>query len=246
MILPKKSSSFLGGINETILASLGFWYIYAIAFFLILCMVLAIWPASGRLKLCLPDDKPEFSTFPWFSMMFGAGMGIGMLTFTTAEPMYHFAQPPATIQRLTLPSSAGNVCDAYIWTLTHWGFAAWAAVGKGIKWLSNLNLGLSFCVLAFFVIFGTTLLGLQALFLGVWDYLLSTPGNIFCLVRRRYASGRRTSRLAGWLEYLLLGLVDRFCTLCQPVLAHISRRRTVHNGIALDHLFAQPLTIQLH
>ncbi len=290
MIFPKRSSSFLGGINEAILASFGFWYIYAMAFFVIVCLALAIWPSSGRLKLGLPDDQPEFSNFSWFSMMFGAGIGIGMLTFATAEPMYHFAQNPATIQAVTEPNTLGNVRDAYIWSFTHWGLAAWAAyaivglslgycayrrglpltirsgltplfgkrmsgflghvvdvvavvatvlgvsqtlgfgveqflsglarigvgdwlhttaadgtrssstvgiigallvimgastlsalsgVGKGIKWLSNINMGLSFFVLAFFILFGPTLFGLQALFVGLWDYLVSIPGNIF-------------------------------------------------------------------
>ncbi len=290
MIFPKRSSSFLSGINDAILGSFGFWYIDAMAFFLILCLGLAIWPASGRLKLGLPDDKPEFSNFSWFSMMFGAGIGIGMLTFATAEPMYHFAKNPATIQALTQPSSLGNVRDAYIWSFTHWGFAAWGAyaivglslgyvsyrrglpltirsgltplfgkwmsgtlghvvdvvavvatvlgvsqtlgfgveqfvsglsrigvgdwlyttaadgkrssstaaiivalivimgastlsamsgVGKGIKWLSNINMGLSFFVLAFFAVFGSTLFGLQALVVGLWDYVVSIPGHIF-------------------------------------------------------------------
>ena len=67
-------------------------------------------------------------------MMFGAGIGIGMLTFATAEPMYHFAKNPATLQALTEPSTLGNVRDAYIWSFTHWGFAAWAAyAGVGLS-----------------------------------------------------------------------------------------------------------------
>jgi choline-glycine betaine transporter len=64
------------------------------AFFVILCFALALWPAAGRLRLGHEDDRPEFSNFSWFSMMFGAGIGIGMLTFATAEPMYHFAKQP--------------------------------------------------------------------------------------------------------------------------------------------------------
>ena len=48
-------------------------------------------------------------------MMFGAGIGIGMLTFATAEPMYHFAKNPSTIMGLTEGSTAGNVREAYIW-----------------------------------------------------------------------------------------------------------------------------------
>ncbi len=139
IVFPKRSSAFLSGINDFILASFGGWYVYAMAFFVILCLGLALWPASGRLKMGLPGDKPEFSNFSWFSMMFGAGIGIGMLTFATAEPMYHFAKNPATMQGLTQPSTLGNVRDAYIWSFTHWGFAAWAAyaiVGLSLGYFS--------------------------------------------------------------------------------------------------------------
>ena len=343
MIFPKRSSSFLSGINDTILASFGFWYIYAMAFFVITCLALAIWPASGRLKLGLKDDKPEFSSFSWFSMMFGAGIGIGMLTFATAEPMYHFAKNPATIQALTEPSTLGNVRDAYIWSFTHWGFAAWAAyaivglslgycsyrrglpltirsgltpifgkwmsgplghvvdvvavvatvlgvsqtlgfgveqfvsglsrigfgdwlfttaadgsrssstagiiaallvimgastlsalsgVGKGIKWLSNINMGLSFFVLAFFVIFGSTLFGLQALFLGMWDYLISIPGNMFAVWAK---DGTPVGdALAGWqggwtIFYWAWWIA--FAPFVGLFLARISRGRTVREYV---------------
>jgi choline/carnitine/betaine transport len=343
MIFPKRSSSFLGDINNTILASFGFWYIYAMAFFIIVCVALAIWPASGRLKLGLPDDKPEFSNFSWFSMMFGAGIGIGMLTFSTAEPMYHFAKNPATIRSLTEPSTLGNVRDAYIWSFTHWGFAAWAAyaivglslgycayrrglpltirsgltplfgkwmsgplghvvdvvavvatvlgvsqtlgfgveqfvsglsrigfgdwlsttaadgtrssstagivaalvvimgastlsalsgVGKGIKWLSNINMGLSLFVLAFFVIFGSTLFGLQTLFVGLWDYVASIPRNIFAVWTK---DGTPVGdALAGWqgdwtIFYWAWWIA--FAPFVGLFLARISRGRTVREYV---------------
>ena len=287
---PAQAGEVLGALNTIILASFNYWYVYVMAFFVILCFALALWPAAGRLKMGLEGDEPEFSNFSWFSMMFGAGIGIGMLTFATAEPMYHWGANPATIQGLTEGSTAGNVRDAYIWSFTHWGLAAWASyaivglalgyfsyrrglpltirsslapifgrslsgpvghvvdvvavvatvlgvsqtlgfgveqfisglsrigfgdwlfstaedgskssstlgiivallvimgastlsalsgVGKGIKWLSNINMGLSFFLLAFFIIFGSTFFGLQALFVGIWDYLLSIPGNLF-------------------------------------------------------------------
>ena len=323
--------------------SFGFWYVYAMAFFVITCLALAIWPASGRLKLGLQDDKPEFSSFSWFSMMFGAGIGIGMLTFATAEPMYHFAKNPATIQALTQPSTLGNVRDAYIWSFTHWGFAAWAAyaivglslgycsyrrglpltirsgltpifgkwmsgplghvvdvvavvatvlgvsqtlgfgveqfvaglsrigvgdwlfttaadgsrssstagiiaallvimgastlsalsgVGKGIKWLSNINMGLSFFVLAFFVIFGSTLFGLQALFVGMWDYVASIPGNMFAVWAK---DGTPVGdALAGWqggwtIFYWAWWIA--FAPFVGLFLARISRGRTVREYV---------------
>ena len=57
--------------------------------------------------------------------------------------------------------------------------SALSGVGKGIKWLSNINMGLSFFILIFFLIFGSTFFGLSALIVGIWDYLVSIPGNLF-------------------------------------------------------------------
>jgi choline-glycine betaine transporter len=57
--------------------------------------------------------------------------------------------------------------------------SALSGVGKGIKWLSNINMVLSFLVLFFFLIFGSTFFGLTNLFVGIWDYIASIPGNMF-------------------------------------------------------------------
>lgn len=72
-------------------------YIYAAALFLVLCVSLTVFPATGKIKLGRAEDTRESSSFSWFSMMFGAGIGIGMLTFATAEPMYHFVTNPNVI-----------------------------------------------------------------------------------------------------------------------------------------------------
>ena len=58
-------------------------------------------------------------------MMFGAGIGIGMLTFSTAEPLYHFSSNPDIIRGFVEPQSAENVRGAFKWSLLHWGFGAW-------------------------------------------------------------------------------------------------------------------------
>jgi choline/glycine/proline betaine transport protein len=304
---PDNAASVLGQLNTIILDGFNYWYIYAMAFFVILCSGMALWPKVGKLRLGRSEDVPEFSNFSWFSMMFGAGIGIGMLTFATAEPMYHFAKNPSTIMGLTEGSTVGNVRDAYIWSFTHWGLAAWAAysivglalafhsyrrglpltirsslaplfgeklsgkightidvvavvatvlgisqtlgfgveqfisglstigfgdwlysldaegvrststagiifalviimggstisalsgVGKGIKWLSNINMILSFFVLGFFLIFGSTFFGLSSFFVGIWDYLISVPNNMFTVWT---ADGTPAGdALAGW------------------------------------------------
>jgi choline-glycine betaine transporter len=52
-------------------------------------------------------------------MMLGAGIGIGMLTFATAEPMYHFAKNPSTIMGPE-GSTWAMFATLYIWSFTHW------------------------------------------------------------------------------------------------------------------------------
>jgi choline/carnitine/betaine transport len=342
---PDNAGRVLSDINSTILGLFNYWYVYVMAFFVILCLVLAVLPTSGRLRLGLDDDRPEFSNFSWFSMMFGAGIGIGMLTFATAEPMYHWASNPDTIRGLAEGSTAESVRSAYVWSFTHWGLAAWAAyaivglglgyyayrrnlpltirsalvpifgrslegplghiidvvavvatvlgvsqtlgfgveqfvsglvrigigdwlqitaedgsvqasiagivialvvimgastlsamsgVGKGIKWLSNLNMGLSFFLLLFFIVFGSTFFGLQALFVGMWDYLISIPGNLFTVWNADGVEGSTASQLAGWqggwtIFYWAWWIA--FAPFVGVFLARISKGRTVREYV---------------
>ncbi|MEJ7520444.1 BCCT family transporter, partial [Staphylococcus saprophyticus] len=59
-----------------------------ISIILIFCITLIFHPI-GKLKLGKPDDKPEFNTISWLTMLFSAGMGIGLVFWTTAEPISH-------------------------------------------------------------------------------------------------------------------------------------------------------------
>jgi choline-glycine betaine transporter len=105
---PTQAGGVLSSWNSAILANFAAWYIWVVAAFVIVCLGLAIWPAAGRLNLGSDSDTPEFSNFSWFSMMFGAGIGVGMLTFAVAEPVAHFGSNPETIQGLT--TGGGRQC----------------------------------------------------------------------------------------------------------------------------------------
>ena len=59
-------------------------------------------------------------------MMFGAGIGVGMLTWAVAEPVYHFNNNPEVIQGLATGAAADNIRNAYKWSFLHWGLGAWA------------------------------------------------------------------------------------------------------------------------
>jgi len=75
----------------------------------------------GNIRLGGEDAEPDFSTMAWFAMLFSAGMGIGLMFFSVAEPMWHLLYPPH--------SEAGTVAatrDAMGVTFLHWGLHAWA------------------------------------------------------------------------------------------------------------------------
>ena len=107
--VPENAAAVLNAMNGAMLKSFASWYIYVVALFLILCIALALIPMTGRLKLGLPGDRPEFSRFSWFSMMFGAGIGVGMLTYSTAEPLYHFGNNPDVIMGPADALASNNV-----------------------------------------------------------------------------------------------------------------------------------------
>ena len=288
IFFPVRANETLSAANENIISSFSGWYVYLVALLMIIALVLAAFPQSGRLRIGAPDDKPEFSRFSWFAMLFGAGIGIGMLTFSTGEPLAHFSNNPEIIRGAIEARSAEAVRPAYVYTFLHWGFAAWATyalvglaigyvsyrrglpltirsalvplfgermsgaaghvvdvvavvatilgvavtmglgveqfvaglyrvgmgdwlinsegtastsaivvalpvlvgastvsalsgVGRGIKWLSNLNMGLSFLLLALFVIVGSGLYGLQLMGNGLVDYIAALPAKTLTL-----------------------------------------------------------------
>jgi choline/carnitine/betaine transport len=302
---PEGAGAVLSSIRATIDANTGPWYMYVVSFYIIVCLVLALIPSTGSIRLGGVDSKPEFSSFSWFSMMFGAGIGIGMLTFATAEPLYHFGTNPDVITGDATASSADNVRSAMKWSFLHWGFSAWGSyaivglslaffsysrglpltirsgltplfgralegplghiidivsviatilgvsvtlgygvsqfaagvfnitgmgwlmnaegsptaiamimclvivmflstlsalsgVGKGIKWLSNINMGLSFFILAFLLVFGSTLFAFQSLFLGIWDYIIALPTMSISVFSGDGVEGSVATQLAGW------------------------------------------------
>jgi len=139
-ILPLGARETLDAANNSIIAMFSGWYVYLTAALVVICVALALVPQSGRLRLGAPDEAPEFSRFSWFAMLFGAGIGIGMLTFSTGEPLAHFANNPDIIRGEVEAVSAEAVRSAYLYTFLHWGFGAWctyALVGLGISYVSH-------------------------------------------------------------------------------------------------------------
>lgn len=126
---PSSAGQVLLELQNWSTQTFGAWYIYVTAFYTLVCLGLCIWPRTAYVKLGRPDETPEFSTFSWLSMIFGAGIGIGMLTYSTAEPITHFANSPDTIRGLSDGLDINNVRNAYKWAMLHYGLTAWACFG---------------------------------------------------------------------------------------------------------------------
>jgi len=75
----------------------------------------------GSIRLGGEKAKPEFSTAAWFAMLFSAGMGIGLMFFAVAEPMWHLLYPPHADE-----GTIAATRDAMGITFLHWGLHAWA------------------------------------------------------------------------------------------------------------------------
>lgn len=101
--------------------------------FVLFCLALIISP-FGKIKLGGPDASPDFSYAGWISMLFAAGMGIGLMFFGVLEPVYHMAisHPLGTLSPITPDGDliAANVEAArdigIAATIYHWGLHAWA------------------------------------------------------------------------------------------------------------------------
>lgn len=124
IFFPVSANETLTIANSTIISTFSGWYVYLVAAIMLVALVLALLPQSGRLRIGSADEKPEFGWFSWFAMLFGAGIGIGMLTYSTGEPLAHWSNNPDIIRGTVEPLSAEAVRPAYIYTFLHWRLAA--------------------------------------------------------------------------------------------------------------------------
>lgn len=377
---PETAGRLLNDMKNWSFANLKYYYNWVVGGFLTLCLLLAIVPGWGKVKLGPVDGKPEFNNFSWFSMMFGAGIGIGMLGFATGEPTTYMTDNPnirlsqiqitqalnnvnitlaqdadiwqryyhsvangviQPLEGLVEPRAASSVPTVFRYEFLHWGFSAWACyaivgialaffayrrnlpltvratleplfgsklsgglghffditavvatilgisqtiglglntfasgvfnisgwtwlmtdatpnspaeptlaalllalaivmmcstasalsgVGKGIKWLSNLNMVLSFALLAFFIVFGSTWFFLSIMGSGVIDYLLHLPALSFYVFPNQEPG--TPGEWQGWWSIFYWAWWIAFAPFVGMFLARISKNRTVREFV---------------
>ena len=109
--------SFLQGI---ITNYFGWFFVVLVNVALILCVYIAM-SRYGDIRLGAQTETPQYSLFSWIGMLFSAGIGIGLVYWSTAEPLYHFMAPP-----LGEAETVEAAKQAMSITFLHWGLHAWA------------------------------------------------------------------------------------------------------------------------
>lgn len=122
-VYPTLTENLLSRIKNFIFVNLNWIYVWAVTIF-VLFLIYLMFSKYGRIRLGRNSSKPQYSFFSWISMLFAAGMGIGLMYFSVAEPMQHYSNPVfsgnSVIQRTK---------DAQLFTFFHWGVHAWAIYG---------------------------------------------------------------------------------------------------------------------
>jgi choline/glycine/proline betaine transport protein len=103
-----------------IVSRFGWLYMLTATALLVLALTLAV-TSLGNIRLGGDDSRPEFSYLGWFTMLFSAGMGTGLMFWGVAEPMNHYMEPP-----VGEGGSPGALREAMRISFFHWGLHPWA------------------------------------------------------------------------------------------------------------------------
>lgn len=117
---PKGTEQVLDTLKNFIFVNLNWMYIWSVTLFVIFLIYL-MFSEFGKIRLGSNDSRPEYSFFSWISMLFAAGMGIGLMYFGVAEPMQHYSS-----EVFSSGHYINRAKNAQLYTFFHWGIYAWA------------------------------------------------------------------------------------------------------------------------
>jgi choline/glycine/proline betaine transport protein len=152
ILLGDQASEVYGAVFSFINGTFGWFYILAVNLFIITIVYFAV-SKYGNIRIGGVEAEKEFDDFSWMAMLFSAGMGIGLMFFSVAEPMWHFGSSASEF--MVVPpafgaegGTAAAASAAMAQTFFHWGFHPWAIyglVGLGLAFFSfNRGLPLTF------------------------------------------------------------------------------------------------------
>lgn len=217
-IYKEQSAVFFQNVLDGIGDTFGWFYMLAANFFVIV-MILFAASKYGNLRIGGPDAMPEFSTFSWYAMLISAGMGIGLMFWSVAEPIFHYSEPSPMFN--VAADSPGAAQSALGVTYFHWGLHPWgiyALVGLSLAFFAY-NRGLPLTIRSVFY----PLLGNKIY--GFWGNLIDILSVLATLFGLATSLGLGVQQVASGLNYLfgfpdeigyvvlLIGIITLFATL---------------------------------
>ena len=173
LALPELAGTLFSTLFTEVTTGFDWLFLGAADVFVLLCLVLVISP-YGKVRLGGRDARPDFGYLSWFSMLFAAGMGIGLMFYGVSEPLSHFGSSLggtalgdagartdwAPLGAATTQEEAvrlGMAASIFHWALHPW--AIYAVVGLSLA-LFSYNKGLPLTIRsAFYPIFGEKVWG---------------------------------------------------------------------------------------
>ena len=174
LALPEQSGALFTWLFSSVTKGFDWFFISAGNIFVLFCLFLIVTPL-GRVRLGGAEASPDYTYLGWFSMLFAAGMGIGLMFYGVSEPLSHFSssmggtavgEDGLRTDWAPLGAAAGDQAEAVrlgmAATIYHWGLHPWAiyaVVGLALA-LFSYNKGLPLTIRsAFYPILGERVWG---------------------------------------------------------------------------------------
>ncbi|MDS0244964.1 BCCT family transporter [Microbacterium aurantiacum] len=121
IIFPAAAEAAFGAIQTVVVNTFSWYYVLIAAFFVVFAVFIGF-SRYGDIKLGRDDEEPEFSFLSWVSLLFAAGMGIGLVFYGVSEPLSHYVDPKPGVEGTPAQLAQSALTQTYL----HWGVHAWA------------------------------------------------------------------------------------------------------------------------
>lgn len=177
LLFPQRAETFFVSTLDVISSTTGWFMIFAANIFIVAGLYFAF-SRYGSIVIGGKTAKPEFSRFAWYAMLLSAGMGIGLLFWSVAEPINHLGNPSPMFDSVA-PNSPGAAQSAMASTFFHWGVHPWAiyaVVGLGLAFFSY-NKGLPLTIRSlFYPLIGNKIYGIWGNIIDILSVLATLMG----------------------------------------------------------------------
>ncbi len=231
LLFPEQANSNLTATRTWVGETFDWIFLSAGNFFVLFCLALIALPV-GRIRIGGVDAKPDFSVISWFSMLFAAGMGIGLMFWSVAEPVAYFTEwygTPLNIEGGTETAKAAALGA----TMYHWGLHPWAiyaVMGLSLAFFTY-NKGLPLTIRSTFY----PLLGDRVW--GPFGHVIDTLAVLATMFGLATSLGLGAQQAASGLEFLFgidSGITTQIAIIVLVTsIALISVMRGIHGGVKI-------------